>query len=230
MSEVHANAYGARPRPGAAGTYSSLAGIEPMLLGVGRPATAPDGPLWTAEIKYDGYRLLVATADAGGSVRLQTRGGTDATRWYPELQALSALPPKTVLDGEVCCLDDRGHPDFNTLHARSRRRRWSPGDAPAVYCAFDLLVLKGKDIRAWPLKRRKRELAKLLASPPPSTLYVTDLPGQVRWLYQQALERRLEGVVAKRLDSVYSSGQVSSQWLKIKRPGGTPKGRFRRDA
>jgi len=201
-----------------------------MLLNEVSPGFAPTGADWTAEIKFDGYRLF-AIID-GGKVLLRTRGRNgnpaDASRWYPELGSLSVLPSGTVLDGEVAVLDDLGRSDFEALHARSRRRKLSAGDPPVAYCAFDLLMLDGKDLRAWTLKRRKDALRRLLSPPPANVLFVQDMPGQVQALYGAALQLQLEGVVAKRLNSKYSSGLRSDDWVKVKRPGAVPPERFRR--
>jgi bifunctional non-homologous end joining protein LigD len=201
-----------------------LLDIEPMLLGeVPRPF---DEPGWTAELKYDGYRVLAGIEKAG--VRLKSRNGADATKWYPELRSLGALPSGTVLDGEVCVLDDIGRSDFVRLQARSRRRGRPEGSDPVVFCVFDVLVLRGRDLREKPLRDRKTTLRGLLVEPPHSVLLVQDMPDKVEWLYRQAIALELEGIVAKRLDSVYLSGQRSNAWLKIKRPNAIPAQRFKR--
>jgi bifunctional non-homologous end joining protein LigD len=204
--------------PRAAPLSPLLAGIEPMLFQeVRRPF---DEPGWTAEVKYDGYRILALVQN--GAVQLKTRNGTNATTWYPEFQSLAALK------GQPLVLDDIGRSDFNRLQDRSKRRGKPAGSDDVVFCAFDLLMSAGKDIRALPLKKRKAKLERLLASKPASTLYVADLPGQVPWLFAQALALQLEGIVAKRLDSPYLSGERSNAWLKVKRPGAVPPERFHR--
>ncbi len=76
----------------------TLAQLSPMLL-VERKAI-PREDDWLYEIKHDGYRVLAST---GSDARLQSRGGIDATRWFPEVVATIAdMPAGTVLDGEVC--------------------------------------------------------------------------------------------------------------------------------
>lgn len=200
--------------------------LRPMLLSEVRPALAPDGPDWTVEVKFDGWRIMSAIDRSGA--RLQSRNGADATSWYPELQSLSSLPAGTMLDGEACVLDEIGRSDFDRLQARSRRRGRPPGSDAVTYCVFDLLFLRGKDLRAQPFAKRKAALTRLLTPAPPSVLLVQDLPGQVRWLYEQALALKLEGVVAKRLDSPYLAGERSESWLKVKRPGAVPPQRFKR--
>jgi bifunctional non-homologous end joining protein LigD len=84
---------------------TSLASSEPMML---CEVKAPfDAPGWTAEFKYDGYRVLAGVE--AGRLALKTRNGADATRWYPELQSLAQLRGAPhILDGEVCVLDDLG--------------------------------------------------------------------------------------------------------------------------
>jgi len=75
---------------------------------------------------------------------------------------IGALPDGTILDGEVCVLDDIGRSDFERVHARSRRRGIPPGADGVVYSVFDLLVLASRDLRQRPLLERKAALQKLL--------------------------------------------------------------------
>ncbi|MGH8807998.1 MAG: hypothetical protein ACREX0_08985 [Noviherbaspirillum sp.] len=200
----------------------TLDSIEPML--AIRSATLPRAGQWHFELKFEGYRLLAQPFPG----RLKTRNGQNATRWFPELiGALSALPRGShVLDGEVTVLDDIGRSDFARLHARAQRKRWYPGADLVVYCAFDLLVHDGKDIRAEPIERRKAQLRQLLAGVRQGILFVdSEVDGQ--WLFDAAVQLELEGVVAKRQGSAYVGGE-SSDWLKIKRRGWSSKGAFRR--
>ncbi|KAI3590403.1 ATP-dependent DNA ligase (plasmid) [Cupriavidus sp. U2] len=192
--------------------------ITPMLA---RPAKElPRGGSWLYEFKYDGYRVL-STRE-----QVRTRGGADATAWFPEIPAaLTALPPgHHIIDGEVCVLE-RGVSNFLQLHERAMRRRWYAGAAPVVLCAFDLLVHAGQDVRGLPIEERKARLADLVAGLP-SVLYVSGIDdGRAAWAAVLALQ--LEGIVAKRAGSLYVAGP-SLQWLKIKRPGATLPG-FKRD-
>jgi bifunctional non-homologous end joining protein LigD len=187
-----------------------------------------DQPGWTHELKYDGYRILAEIDDEG--VRLQTRNGTDATQWFPELYApLRTLGKgRTVLDGEVCVLDDRGRSSFDRLQDRAKRRGFRESDDPVVYCIFDVLVHRGLDVRALPLANRKAILTRLLRVSRPSLLLVRDIPGRGAWLYEQACALGLEGIVSKRLDSPYSSAERTGAWVKIARPGAVPPERLKR--
>ncbi|AGW94587.1 hypothetical protein N234_31565 [Ralstonia pickettii DTP0602] len=201
----------------------TLAELQPMLLCERK--TIPREPGWHYEIKYDGYRLLATT---GGAPRLKSRNGANATTWFPELvTSLSQLPAGFILDGEVCVLDEIGRSDFERLHDRARRKGWYKGADAVVYCVFDLLVGKGKDLRGEPLERRKAALRKLLSAPAAGLLYVDSVEDGA-WLYGHALTLGLEGVAGKRAGSVYRSGERSRDWIKIKRPGAVPPQRFSR--
>ena len=204
----------------------SLADLQPMLLTERRNAFSDPG--WSFELKFDGYRLLAEIA--AGKVALKSRGGANATRWFPEVAAgLAALPGgRHVLDGEVCVLDAMGRSDFDRLHARAKRRRWYEGADPVVFCAFDALVVNGRDIMAKPLAARKTALRRLLTPALAQVLYVAGIGGEGVALYEQAVALKLEGIVAKRDSSPYVPGARSPDWVKIKRPGATPAGRFGR--
>lgn len=186
---------------------------------------------WLYEIKFDGYRLM-AEVD-GGAVTLHTKNGADATKWFPEtVKALATLQGgRYVFDGEICALDDLGRSTFEVLQERARRRRWYEGAPPVVYAVFDLLVNAGVDITQQPLSARKSALVKLFENGVPGILPVTgfDGEGQGTWLFKGPVHQlKLEGIVAKRLDSVYRPGVRSPDWVKVKRKGAVPPKRFKR--
>ena len=202
----------------------TLAVLEPMEFGAARRAF--DDPNWGFEIKYDGYRALSCT---GPHAQLKTRRGTDASERFEEVvRSLRALRGGNVIDGEVAVLDETGRSDFEALQARARAKGWRRGLPLVVYCAFDLLVYCGRDVRGKPLVERKTALRRLLRGSLPSLLYVERIVGEGRWLFEHVLTLKLEGMVAKRLDSLYLSGQRTSDWLKVKRQGAVPVERLRR--
>lgn len=210
-------------------------GIEallPMLLDERKIAPAEQND-YIAEVKYDGYRVLAQFGE--GACILRTRNGTDCTRWFPEVaRPLAAVPhSRMVIDGEMCILDAGGRSDFNALHQRARRRRFSDGDVCVTFCAFDVLVFNGRNVMVLPLIRRKRLLEEILAPGIDNVLYARHISGDdvgepVSWLYARALELELEGIVAKRADSLYRPGERSPDWFKLKRPGAVPPERFHR--
>src|SRR5262245_41219981 len=124
------------------------------------------GSEWIFELKYDGFRLLVARED--GEPVLFYRHGSDVTATFPELaRAVRALPCDVVMDGEVVVLDARGRPSFQRLQKRAQLRRAvdaerGAADAVATVFLFDLLGLDGYDLRSLPLLARKRVLSDLL--------------------------------------------------------------------
>ncbi|HGF4015344.1 TPA: hypothetical protein ACF6X2_003513 [Burkholderia cenocepacia] len=199
----------------------TLADVQPML--AKRSKSLPRTGTWHYSLKYDGYRMLVATAPVG----LKTRGGMDATAWFPELvSSLSGLPTgANILDGEVCVLDELGRSDFNRLHARALRRCWYRGADPVALCAFDLLVHNGHDIRAMPIEERWARLRELLSGV--AGILFVDSVDDGDWLYSAVLGLKLEGIVAKRAGSAYVAGE-SPDWIKIKRPGAVTAGSFHR--
>jgi bifunctional non-homologous end joining protein LigD len=192
------------------------AGIPLML--AERCATPFDDPRWLFELKYDGFRVLTAVED--GRPRIFYRGGSDATACFPEIAGAAARLPceEAVLDGELVVLDGDGQPQFQRLQQRFQLRR-TPDAAraaaahPACLFAFDLLRLDGRDLRTTPLVERKALLRKLL--PRRGRLcYVQHVRGRGVRLFEQVQRRGLEGVLAKRADSLYHGGR-SSHWLKI---------------
>jgi bifunctional non-homologous end joining protein LigD len=200
--------------------------FRPMLLDE-RPLNL-DEPGWIYELKMDGYRVL---AEFDGAVQLRTRNGTDATTWFPEVtHGLAHLRNgHCVVDGEVCVLDEIGRSDFNQLQDRARRRGRYPGAPSVVYCVFDLLVRRGVDITQQPLLKRKATLAKILKTAPPAIMYVGHFDSGAVQLFKNAvIPLKLEGLVAKRANSVYRPGVRSSDWVKVKRKGAIPAERFKR--
>ncbi|MBT2333642.1 hypothetical protein J7E49_06955 [Variovorax paradoxus] len=136
----------------------TLADYPPMLLDE-RPIDFEE-PGWIYELKFDGYRV---TAEFDGTVRLRSRNGADASKWFPEITSSLAKVKggQHIVDGEICVLDELGRSDFDKLQDRARRRRWHEGSSPVTYCVFDLLVHRGIDITQQPLIQRKALLAKL---------------------------------------------------------------------
>src|SRR5262249_17194336 len=168
----------------------------------------PEGD-WLYEIKHDGYRAL-AFKD-GKDVRLVSRNKKAFD--YPQLlDALKLLPAEHfILDGEIAALDDKGRSSFQLLQIFK-----SSGNVPLIYFAFDLLFLDGKDLREQPLSARHKLLAKLLEKAPENIRLSGELRGSKDELLRVAQEFGLEGLVAKRPNSLYESGRRSGAWVKFK--------------
>jgi hypothetical protein len=111
-----------------------------------------DTEAWSAEVKWDGQRLLAATGAPDQPLRLDTTTGADAVARFPELAGLPAAlaPYQLVLDGEAVAFDEHGRPSFGQLQLRMHLA--SPADIsrvaatiPVNYVIFDLLWLNGRD-------------------------------------------------------------------------------------
>jgi bifunctional non-homologous end joining protein LigD len=169
----------------------------------------PEGPDWTYELKFDGYRALILKS--GDRVRLLSRKRKDLTRMYPAAAAaaLRVAADSAVIDGEIVALDAKGHPSFQALQHRGAH----PGHR-IVFYAFDLLHLDGKDLMHDALVERREQLVEVIAD---SGLHLSaDLPGSAADIVKSVGALGLEGIVAKRKESPYIPGERSSDWQKLK--------------
>ena len=167
--------------------------IEPMLAVA--VTKLPEGPAWSYELKFDGYRAL--GLKAAGRVRLLSRNGKDFTKRFASIaHALAALPDETVIDGEIIAYGDDLRPSFNVL-----QNRRGAGPELRLY-AFDLLTLRGEALTQEPLERR-RELLRTKVMPllPDSIRYSETLQALPAELIEAVREQGFEGIVAKRRDS-----------------------------
>jgi DNA ligase D-like protein (predicted ligase) len=182
--------------------------IEPMLLLC--TDRLPDGPQWLLELKLDGYRALAIKS--AGLVQLRSRNDNEFNARYPGIvKALDAMPDETVIDGEVVALDADGRPSFNTL------QNYTSGAAPLHFFIFDVLILKGRDVTAEPLwKRRELIEAHVLPELADPIRYSPVLEGGLKALINSVKAQGLEGLVAKRRDSKYEPGLRSGAWQKMR--------------
>src|SRR5688572_25255689 len=172
----------------------------------------PDEGDWVYELKYDGIRLL-SRVD-GDDVRCISRNGLDWTRKVPPIvDALAALDLAGAwLDGELIVTDPNGESDFSLLQHMLEQKRLDE----LQLCIFDALFLAGEDLRDLPLKQRKARLDAALAKLPPGPLRMADqIQSESAELLRRVCNQHLEGLVAKRVDSVYT-GDRSPDWLKVK--------------
>lgn len=169
--------------------------------------SVPAGSNWLHEVKYDGYRILIATG--GDGPRLYTRTGLDWTDKFPGIaDAAASLPPGLLLDGEVVALHD-GKPDFSTLQAAIKEG----GDMRCFL--FDLLVDGEGDRRDEPLVRRKERLQAALADADARLAYSEHVTGSGEQLFEAMCREGYEGIVSKTADAPYR-GARSRAWVKVK--------------
>jgi len=192
--------------------------LTPMLATAGSLPHTSTG--WAFEMKWDGVRAL-ARVD-GGRIALISRNDKDMTVSYPELRALGERLGSTqvLLDGEIVSFDADGRPSFAQLQRRmhvassSAAARLARTD-PVVLLVFDLLHLDGRSLLDVPYRERRELLAGLdLSGDSWQTPPAFDGSGSAAM--QASKANGLEGVVAKRLESRYTPGKRSRDWVKVK--------------
>lgn len=179
---------------------------------------------WLIEDKYDGIRAQ-AHLD-GGRVVLYTRGLSEATGAFPELEAaLERVPGSALLDGEVVAWREGRILPFRALQQRLTRKAvplFLPLEVPAAFVAYDLLFRNGVELLGRPLEERRARLEEMLGGfGPPLLLAPQSSAGtaeELERLFEAARARGHEGLVLKRRGSLYEAGRRGGAWLKWKRP------------
>jgi len=173
---------------------------------------ADDG--WAFEVKWDGYRTLVHldSEHPRMPVRLQSTAGKDVTARWPELHAISGSvhARSAILDGELVVLDDEGRPRFELV-----QQSGVGTSREAVLYLFDVLQIEGTDTVDLPYEDRRRLLDELV-EPAPNWMVPAHRIGDGAALLDATAEQGLEGVIAKRLGSLYRPGTRSKDWRKVK--------------
>jgi bifunctional non-homologous end joining protein LigD len=170
----------------------------------------PDDGRWAYEPKWDGFRAVV---HVNGRALVWSRRGTDLTDRFPEVAELaSAVPPDTILDGELVVFDASGRPDFEAIRRRGLLGRI---DGAATFVAFDVLRLGGRNLLAQCFRTRRAALEDLALSGH-GWCTTPSHEGAGAALFDATREQGLGGVVAKRLDSPYRPGMRTKLWLKAK--------------
>ena len=167
----------------------------------------PAGSGWLHEVKYDGYRALIAVG--GGQAKVYTRTGLDWTDKFPGVaEAAAKLPVRSALiDGEIVAFKD-GHPDFSTL----KDAIGAGGDMTCF--AFELLQLDGEDLTGLANVDRKERLRPLIGDDE-RLQFAEHILGPGEPLFAKMCAEGLEGVVSKRADAPYR-GNRTRAWLKTK--------------
>lgn len=182
-----------------------------------RHALTRDG--WLFELKLDGVRIVADKKN--DRVSLSYRRLRDATESYAEIaKALQHLADaNVVLDGEIVAFDASGRPDFQLLAQRFTARPGRGKQVAVVYIVFDVLAVGPYDLRGFPLEARKEILKRVIPEEGLANGLVRLHPTFERGdaLFAFCEEHELEGVVAKKLGSIYRPGDRTSEWLKIKR-------------
>ncbi|QOD03849.1 ATP-dependent DNA ligase [Pseudarthrobacter sp. BIM B-2242] len=193
--------------------------FSPMMATAGTTADLK-GSDWQFELKWDGVRALIVADEE--KVRIISRNGNDVTATYPELTDRACWPDGSfVADGEIFAVGPTGRPDFGVLQGRMKLSR--PGDVakaraaiPVRLMLFDLLADGGEDLRRLPFAKRRQRLEEFHRPSECPVELSPVLDEKVEHILESAQELGLEGVMAKRTDSRYVSGQRTRTWIKIK--------------
>ena len=164
---------------------------------------------WLYEVKWDGYRA-VAIVD-NGKVSLQSRNNKSFNeKFYPVTQQLERMKKRMIIDGEIVVLDENGLSNFSML------QNWrSDADGELYYYVFDILWLEGKELISLPLSERKKILQKTVKENGLLRISQAFEESGIKF-FETAKKMGLEGIIAKKNDSVYLPGLRSQEWLKIK--------------
>jgi ATP-dependent DNA ligase len=170
----------------------------------------PRGEEWAYEQKLDGFRAIVFVD--GESAYIQSRGGKDLTRYFPEL---SFAPGRYVLDGELVIRDADGNVEFDSLqeriHPAASRIELLSKEIPAGYITFDLLAEEDEALLEAPLGERRSRLEALAERTGVELSALSPDPNRAEeWL------RHTEGAMAKQLDAPYLPGKRRGM-AKVKR-------------
>jgi DNA ligase D-like protein (predicted ligase) len=184
------------------------------------PSEPFDSADYLFEIKWDGTRAMAYVED--GEYRIMNRRRLNIAERYPELRELRQLSSGTVIDGEIVVLNSNGRPDFSRLQSREQARsplkyRALASLSPATYVVFDQLFASGSSLLKKPLVERREILRQTVKRLNSSRIIMSEgVVGSGKKFFREVVEQKLEGVVAKRLNSRYSPGRRTKAWRKIK--------------
>lgn len=166
-----------------------------------------NSPSHVAELKLDGFRLLVSNMD---KLKLYTRHNNDVTSKFSELYD-SPLSNGTILDGELIVSDQDGKPDFEAMVTRFKSKK---SKDKVTFCAFDIIRYKGIDVTSLPLLRRKELLEESFLE---NDYYkkVKMVEGDTLEYFKLIQQHGLEGIVIKKKDSKYEIDRRSWSWQKV---------------
>ncbi|NTZ43110.1 DNA ligase D [Altererythrobacter sp. SALINAS58] len=171
---------------------------------------------WMHEIKFDGYRAMVAIA--GDKVTIFTRSGKDWTdKFAPLVDEFAALGlPPCLIDGEIVAYGPYGNPDFSALQSVLKRGHGSQTAEDALsFHAFDLLEVDGQDLADEPNIERKERLEALLAEAAPPLHVAEHVIGAGEKLLKTMCDAGQEGIISKKIDAKYRHAR-SKAWVKVK--------------
>lgn len=179
------------------------------------------------ELMWGGLRAMAYVHD--GVVRIVGRNGCNLTPHFPELGHIPGMLNafEAILDGEIVVVDAQGHPSFDALRPRLHAMMMPPEEPPIEFTkprkihgqicfqAFDLLWLDGRSLVDKTLWQRKNRLHEVIR-PSAEFAAVDFVDDEGVAFFDAVVQRRLEGIVAKKKVSTYAGGAPSRDWLQIR--------------
>lgn len=168
-----------------------------------------DDENWLFEIKWDGYRAI-ADLSHTDPLFYSRNGISFLSKFEKVTKGFSQQKHKMIVDGEIVAYDEHGQPNFQLLQ--------QIGDYPGLaltYQVFDLLWLNGHSTEELPLLQRK-ELLKEALTETDVIKYCDHIPENGIAFFNQMKKMKLEGMIAKKADSLYVENHRTNDWLKIK--------------
>ena len=185
--------------------------------------TIPVGEGWRYEPKWDGFRSIIFRHD--DDVEFGSRNSKPLTRYFPEVveYVKNAFPSDVVVDGELVIVGENGAVDFDLLslrvHPAASRVKKLSEEIPALFVAFDLLAVDGKDISELPFDQRRAQLVDVLHGRGKG-IYVTPMTtdaAEAQVWFDKWEGAGLDGVMAKQGDDTYHPGQRTMVKVKHER-------------
>jgi DNA ligase D-like protein (predicted ligase) len=168
----------------------------------------PEGPEWTYELKLDGYRLEAVRGEKVVTLYSRRRKVLNGRFGYIA-KTLEHLPVGTVVDGEIVAVGPNGHADFYLL------QKFRAAESQIIYYVFDILVHENRDLVRLPLSERRRILGEVVKPNQHVALSAVSDRGAAEML-KFARTHGVEGLIAKRADSVYQPGRRTGLWMKYR--------------
>jgi bifunctional non-homologous end joining protein LigD len=177
-------------------------------------ATLIDKPFnkkgWIFELKWDGYRALSYIKDS--KAKIVSRNNLNFNeRFNPLADALTGYYFQAIFDGEIIAVDEHGNSNFQDLQNYQRTR-----EGNLIYYIFDILHLNGKNLRNLPLRTRKEILAEILPKKQDLIRYADHIEEKGKEFFKLIQQKEIEGIIAKKENSVYEPGKRGNNWQKIK--------------
>ncbi len=188
--------------------------VQPMLLKtIKKPFNSPE---YLFEFKWDGFRSIIFVNNS--NIYIQSRNKKNLTPYFPELKNIQNTIKKNsvIFDGEICYFNKKNNSVFEILQKRLNGKNSKlKNKFPVTFFSWDILTLDDQNLYTLPLLKRKKILNEIIKEKSPFIQVSPYIMQKGINLFNIARKNNFEGIVAKKIDSVYEFKR-SEKWLKIK--------------